>query len=128
MFLIVTCGCLQKATDSPAITPAVQSPVNPVMTVPLATTNVQKALNFSVIATQKTVNITYNGGPDAADLVSLDIRINNMNGQVVEREIVNPVIGYDYVFTYRGVVDAKTVNIIGNFNGGYQQTVLMYYL
>lgn len=130
LVLVITCGCLQQ---EPAAPPPVNTAPTPaaVVTLPPAITTVaaaQKELNFTVERTYSTVNVTYNGGPDAADLSAIRIRIDNINSQDVERVIPNPVPGYPYIFTYRGVADPKTVNIVGIFSNGYEQTVLMYYM
>jgi len=90
--------------------------------------NVQKQVNFTVTESKTMVNVTYEGGPDAADLQSINIRIMNQDGTQFPRTIDNPVIGVPYLFTYRGNANAKYVNIVGTFTNGYQQTVLMYYM
>ena len=125
--LIITCGCLQAAPSTP---PVVQTPTEPV-TLPTSVTtimNVQKQVNFTVTESKTMVNVTYEGGPDAADLQSINIRIMNQDGTQFPRTIDNPVIGVPYLFTYRGNANAKYVNIVGTFTNGYQQTVLMYYM
>jgi hypothetical protein len=88
----------------------------------------EKELNFTVNSTTNAVYITYNGGPDVADLQSLYIRVDNRAGSYDDRTIVSPAIGSTIGFTYRGVSDASRVNIIGTFTNGYQQTVLRYFL
>ena len=125
ILLVISCGCLQK-TNTPVTTTVLPTMAETLP--PTATTIMEKQLNFTVTSTTNSVNVTYNGGPDAADLQSLDIRVDNRAGSYNERTIVNPAIGSSYIFTYRGVSDASRVNIIGTFSNGYQQTVLMYYL
>jgi hypothetical protein len=83
-----------------------------------------ESVNVTAIQTRTQVNITYNGGPDAADLQSIAILISNYDNTQVPRTIMNPVVGATYSFTYRGVANAKWVNIVGTFQDGYQQTVL----
>ncbi|MDD4137299.1 MAG: hypothetical protein PHT99_05325 [Methanoregula sp.] len=127
LILVITCGCLQPA---PATITPVQSPTEPV-TLPTSVTtimNMQKQVNFTVTESKTMVNVTYEGGPDAADLQSINIRIMNQDGTQFPRTIDNPVIGVPYLFTYRGNANAKYVNIVGTFTNGYQQTVLMYYM
>ena len=85
----------------------------------------EKYVNFTVTQTQTEVKITYDGGPDAADLQSIAILITNHDGTQVQRTIMNPVAGATYSFTYRGTANAARVNIIGTFQDGYQQTVLI---
>ncbi|MFA6332699.1 MAG: hypothetical protein WCX22_07105 [Methanoregula sp.] len=123
--LVITCGCTQPAPP-PVVTtlPPTQETLPPTVT----TTDTEKSLNFTVTSSTTMVNVTYNGGPDAADLQSLYIRVDNRAGSYNERTIVDPAPGSSYSFVYRGVSDASRINIVGTFSGGYQQTVLMYYL
>lgn len=119
--LVITCGCLQPAPqNTPPSTPV---PIPPTTAAP--NPDVQKQLNFTVAQAGSLLNITYNGGPDATELQSIDILITNQDGTQVERTFTNPVIGSIYPFTYRGNANAARVNIIGTFNDGYQQTVLL---
>jgi hypothetical protein len=68
------------------------------------------------------------GGTDASSLVSVTILITNHDGtQVGPRTIQNPVIGSPYVFTYRLPPNPARINIVGNFNDGTRQTVLLQY-
>jgi hypothetical protein len=90
--------------------------------------SVQKQINVSATKTPTEVIVQYNGGPDAADLLALNIRINNQNSPNVQRLITNPTIGNNYVFTYLGSADARVVNVVGKFRDGTEQTVLMAYL
>ncbi len=124
LLLIFTCGCTQPAEPAP-VTPAVQvtGPPEPVAVSP----DTQRSLNFTVTKTEKTVTITYEGGANAADLVALKIRIDNQDSSDIDRTIHNPVPGTSYPFTYMGLADPVTANIIGTWNDGYQQTVLLYY-
>ena len=127
LILVITCGCLQPAPA--AITP-VQSPTVPV-TLPTAVTttpDAEKQVNFTVTESKTMVNVTYEGGPDAADLQSINIRIMNQDDTQFERTVDNPAVRIPYIFTYRGNANARYVNIIGTFTNGYQQTVLMYYM
>jgi hypothetical protein len=129
-FAILICGCLQPAATPAPVASATLTPA-PAETLPPAATTApaaQKQINVTATKTQTEVIVQYNGGPDAADLLSLNIRINNMNGQNVQRPIANPQIGAQYVFTYRGNADATVVNIVGQFRDGTEQTVLMAYV
>jgi hypothetical protein len=124
--LILICGCIQPASAPvPPVTSSVEV-LTPVTTTPGVP--VQKQVNITVTQTKSEVIIQYNGGPDASDLVALRIRIDNQDGTDVLRTITAPVIGQDYIFTYRGNANARTVNIVGVFTGGVEQTVLMYYV
>lgn len=123
-FVILISGCIQPVAQ---LVPAATTVPVPI-TSPTRDPDIPREVNFTVTKAGSFVNITYEGGPDAADLVSLNIRINNQNGQNVQRTIAYPIIGSPYVFTYKGVSDANVVNIVGTFSDGFQQTVLMYYL
>jgi hypothetical protein len=83
-------------------------------------------MQVNVTAWQKgsDVYVQYNGGADAAYLVSLRMRIDNYSGGYSERTIQNPAIGSPYIFTYMGTSDADRVNVVGIFQGGTEQTVL----
>jgi hypothetical protein len=119
---ILTCGCLQPAPQpAPPVTTVPDTPI------PTTAPNMPRVVNFSVTQAASYVNVTCTGGPDAADMVAMNIRISNQNTQQVQRTITYPVIGMPYVFTYLGPADATVVNIVGTFRDGYQQTVLMYY-
>ena len=124
LLLVISSGCIQPTT-TPPVTTVVQTAVTPVPVV--ATTDTEKQLTFIVTKTEKTVNVTYTGGPDAADLLALKVRIDNQDSSVIEQTFPQPAVGTPFVFTYMGLANPTTVNIIGTFKGGYQQTVLMYY-
>jgi hypothetical protein len=121
---VIFVGCVQPLTTPPAptIVPTIATPL-PTVT----TANLPKNLTFDIAKSVKTVNITYTGGPDAADLLALDILINNQDGSKIKQNIVEPVIGFPYVYMYMGYANPVVINIVGTFKGGYQQTVLMYY-
>jgi hypothetical protein len=121
---VIVCGCTQ-----PEATPAPLPIITPLPTSPPVTPSVpaaQKQINLSVFRATSEVNVLYNGGPDAADLTALNIRIDNQDGQIVTRTINYPAIG-NYTFLYRGVANPAVVNIVGVFQDGTQQTVLMAY-
>jgi hypothetical protein len=126
--LILSCGCLQTA-PAPAPVPTVTSTVD-VIIIPETTTLVtmEKQINITATETKTEVIVQYNGGPDAADLVTLKIRVNNQDDTTILRTITNPVVGAEYIFTYHGNANANVVNIVGVFTGGFEQTVLMAYL
>ncbi len=124
LLLVFTCGCTQPAETAP-VTPAVQITASPE---PVAVpTDTQRSLNFTVTKTEKTVTITYEGGANAADLTALKIRIDNQDSSDIDRMFLDPVPGTSYPFMYMGLADPVTANIIGTWNDGYQQTVLLYY-
>ena len=74
------------------------------------------------------MNVQYNGGADVAYLTALKIQIDNFNGQSVKRTIDYPVVGSTYIFTYIGTAAADRVNVVGVFQGGTEQTVLLTYV
>jgi hypothetical protein len=130
LLIAITCGCLQPSPAPAPAAPSTPASVSVVTLPPAATTvpSAQKQINVTATKTQTEVIVQYNGGPDAADLLALNIRINNQNSQNVQRTITNPDIGAQYVFTYRGNADATVVNIVGQFRDGTEQTVLMAYV
>jgi hypothetical protein len=122
IFLVAASGCLQPA---PVNTPPAETAVYATTVPSTPVVQSDKHVNFTVTQGKTTVNITYDGGLDAAELQSIDILITNHDGTQVTRTIMNPVAGATYTFTYRGTANAARVNIIGTFQGGYQQTVLI---
>ncbi len=125
LLLVFASGCTQSAASGTPQTTALPAPVTPL---PVTTTSIaEKSLTFDVSKTEKTVNITYTGGPDAAGLVALKVRIDNQDLDDFERTVLTPVPGESIVFTYQGLATPITANIIGTWENGYQQTVLMYY-
>lgn len=125
LLLVFASGCTQPA---PLTTPATTPMPPPATPVPVTTTAIaEKSLTFDVSKTQKTVNITYTGGPDAGGLVALKVRIDNQDLDDFERTVLTPSPGESIVFTYQGLATPITANIIGTWENGYQQTVLMYY-
>ena len=125
LLAVMSSGCVQPV---PQTSPETTVSPAPVTTLPAVTTAVaEKSLTFNVSKTQKTVNITYTGGPDAAGLVALKIRIDNQDLDDFERTVLTPVPGEQILFTYQGLATPVTANIIGTWDNGYQQTVLMYY-
>jgi hypothetical protein len=130
LLVVIFSGCLQPAPAEVTVlttvpTPAVAETMPPAVTTQPAE---PKQINVTATKTPMEVIVQYNGGPDAADLTALNIRINNQNGQNVQRLITGPVVGARYVFTYQGAADANVVNVVGIFRDGSQQTVLMAYV
>ena len=64
-----------------------------------------------------------NGGANAADLTSLNIRIISYSGNVESRTINAPVPNTTWQFTYATSNYPNRVNIVGPFSNGRQQTV-----
>lgn len=134
ILLVIATGCLQAPTANPAPAPLTVTAALPAVsaTLPpavLPTTSLPKNVTFNVTRSTKSVNVTYNGGPDAVSLLSITIRITNHDGTKFDpRTIKNPVIGNMYVFTYQTMANPAVVNIVGNFSDGTQQTLLIQYL
>lgn len=125
LLLVMATGCLQPG--APQTTPTVTLQQVSVVTSPVvATTVTEKQLVFNVTKSAKAVTIVLEGG-DTSDLVALDVLITNQDSSKIKQTITGPVVGFPYIFTYMGLADPTVVNIVGTFEGGYQQTVLMYY-
>jgi acyl CoA:acetate/3-ketoacid CoA transferase len=93
---------------------------------PNSTTPMQ--INMSAWQTGPNVYVQYNGGANAADLTSLNIRIISYSGNVESRTINAPVPNTTWQFTYATSNSANRVNVVGTFSSGRQQTVLFTYL
>ena len=128
----IVCGCSQPAT--PVATPVPTMTPSPVITAPMTVppkvslTPYQMQINLTAWQKGTDVNVQYNGGADVAYLTALKIQIDNFNGQSVKRTIDYPVVGSTYIFTYIGTADADRVNVVGVFQGGTEQTVLLTYV
>jgi hypothetical protein len=118
------CGCLQQASEpappSPTVN-AIPSPFPPSTPVPL------KEINVTAWKDEHEVIVQYHGGKDAAGLLMFRVQIDNRDGNIVKTPIYSPEIGRQYPFPYVGIVNPNTINIIGVFNDGTEQTVLMKY-
>jgi hypothetical protein len=90
--------------------------------------SVQMGINMSAWQTKTDVFVQYNGGANAADLASLNIRIVSQSGFVESRVINAPVPNTTWQFTYIGNSNANRVNVVGTFKDGSQQTVLFTYV
>ncbi|MEN6443957.1 MAG: hypothetical protein WC391_08030 [Methanoregula sp.] len=123
-------GCTQPATTTTAPPAFVQTQsvaITPTTAIsPVPTFHMQ--INVTAVQTNSDVIVQYNGGQDAAYLTGLKIRIDNYNGQTIERTMTYPKIGDVYTFSYIGTPDADRVNVIGTFTGGSEQTVLFTYV
>jgi hypothetical protein len=119
------CGCIQFPAASPA-TPAPSGGLE-VVTHTLTTVPPHRPMEVNVTAreTANNVVIMVEGGKDAAFLSSLNVRITNFDGTVIQRTIANPVIGESYSIAYYRTANAATINIIGTFSDGFQQTLLL---
>ncbi|WAC04725.1 MAG: hypothetical protein OS112_09735 [Methanoregula sp.] len=121
--LLLSCGCTQSPPAPPTPAPAADS------TAPAATAVEAgpKQINFTVWKAEHDVVMRYDGGRDAAELSMLKVQIDNRDGKIVKTPIYSPEIGKEYLFPYVGIVNPNTINIIGVFKDGTEQTVLLYY-
>ena len=130
LLIVITAGCFEQPAPAPA--PAPTPAPAAVVTLPPATiptpTPAPKQVNFTVFTNQSALVVRFDGGPDGADLTTMLFRINNQNGQYIERTATPAYVGQEFVFPYRGGVDTTVVNIVGTFRDGTQQTILMKYL
>ncbi len=124
LLLPALCGCIQQNPP-----PAQQTPVPRTVTsaVPTPTPYVKKEIDLSVWTTEHAVVVRYNGGKNAQDLVMFNVQIDNRDGKNVRTPIYNAELGKEYEFRYIGVVNPNTINIVGVFSDGTQQTVLIHY-
>lgn len=122
LLFVSSCGCLQPS--SPAAQPA--TPLTTV--VPGAPTDPgPKQISMSVWTTDSSVVVRYDGGRDAAALSMFRVQIDNRDGKIIKTPIYSPEIGKEYPFRYVGIANPNTINIIGVFNDGTEQTVLIKY-
>jgi len=131
LITIIISGCTQTTTP-PVVTTTLPTPVlTTLVTLPPVTPVIpvaQMQINVTAWQSKSDVIVQYNGGSNAADLTGFKIQIDNHNGQNVKQTINAPAIGSIYTFPYIGTPDADTVNVVGVFNGGSEQTVLFAYV
>jgi hypothetical protein len=135
---VAGCGCTQTHQQ-----PTVPATTVPVSTVPVTTTAlpatqsmttspvtisgtpVQMQVNVTAWKTDTEIDVQYNGGLDAANLTSLQVHIYNVNnGEIYNLNITAPVTGNIYRFPTHASLFVNSVNVIGTFDNGSQQTVL----
>ena len=127
---VASCGCMQAGQQPvtvPPMTPAppATSPMITAMPATTSTTRVPMAINVTASKSGSEIDIQYNGGTGAADLTNLQVHIYNHNGDSVSRTITGPMVGTVYRFLYIGTLNADRVNVVGTFQDGSQQTVLL---
>jgi hypothetical protein len=125
---VIISGCTQMTTPPAATTPFPTPLITTPATLPPVTSAIPVApmqINITAKQSGSDVIVQYNGGADAAYLTALNIRIDNSNGQIVKQTFVAPAIPSTYTFPYIGTADADVVNVVGVFNGGSEQTVLL---
>lgn len=125
VLMVIMCGCMQSppgVSVTPKDTGGVQVSLIPDTT---ATVHPVMAVNVTAEKTQGSVIIQLDGGRDAVSLTSLNVRITNYDGTIVQRTIPSPETGKPYEIAYRGYSNAAKINIVGTFSDGYQQTLLM---
>jgi len=119
----ILCGCLQSSAEPPAVLSV--SPTDVMVPDTTATPHPPAAVNVTATETQDSVVIRIDGGTDAAALASLSIRIMNYDGTSIQRTIPAPETGRDYSIQYFHTANARTINVVGTFADGYQQTLLI---
>jgi curli biogenesis system outer membrane secretion channel CsgG len=123
ILLILACGCTQK----PAA-PTIPTPAQPVTTtVPATTADTQKQISVIAYKTDNSVVLKYIGGRDAPTLTAFKVQIDNQDGSNIKQTIYAPVVGNDYAFQYMGIPNPVTINVVGVFSDGTEQTVLIQY-
>jgi hypothetical protein len=120
---LLACGCMEAPSPAPAATPA---PL-PASIPPSPTAAGPKEINLTAWQGEHDVVLRYNGGRDAASLTVLKVQIDNRDGRNVKTNLYSPEIGKEYRFPYIGVVNPNTINVIGVFDDGTEQTVMMKY-
>ncbi len=122
---LLLAGCISSNTTAPVPVQPVITLTTPATTTTPAVVAGQMQINVTAKKSGTDVIVTYEGGQSAAYLTALDITIYNQNGQVVTRTMENPQPGDVYTFPYVGVPDPSSVDVVGVFTGGVQQTVLL---
>jgi ABC-type Fe3+-hydroxamate transport system substrate-binding protein len=124
LFLLMS-GCIQSPPAA-SVTPQQTGTVS-VLDIP-DTTVTEPSRRVVTVAAEKMidrVDIQVLGGKDAGALTSLSVRIKNYDGTSVQRNIPSPEIGRTYSIQYYRNANAASINIVGIFSDGYQQTLLM---
>ncbi|OPY35570.1 MAG: hypothetical protein A4E35_02396 [Methanoregula sp. PtaU1.Bin051] len=124
MVSILVCGCIQTPAK-PAAPTSAPPEITPVQVT--SATPVHKQIDCSAWKTDRSVILKCNGGNDASSLKALRVQIDNQNGQVVKRTLGDPVVGNEYEFPYTVTPDPVTINVVGVFSDGTEQTVLLKY-
>jgi hypothetical protein len=122
--MVILCGCIQSPSAAPA-TPVPTADVVVILPDTPAIPHPRMAVNLTAEKTIDSVIIQVDGGNDARALTALAVRINNYDGTSVQRSIPSPEVGRTYSIQYFRNANAATVNIVGTFSDGYQQTLLM---
>lgn len=122
---VLMSGCIQSPAAAP-VTPQ-QTGTVPVLDIPDATVAETARRDVTVTAEKMIdrVDIQVGGGKDAGALTSLSVRIRNYDGTSVQRNIPSPETGRTYSIQYFRNANAASINIIGTFSDGFQQTLLM---
>ncbi len=120
---VLVSGCMQPPAAT--VAPAPASPTSP--PAPTTVDSAAKQINFTVWKAEHDVVMRYDGGRDAAELSMLKVQIDNRDGKIVKTPIYNPEIGKQYEFPYVGIVNPNTINVVGVFNDGTEQTVFLKY-
>jgi ABC-type Fe3+-hydroxamate transport system substrate-binding protein len=125
VLFVLMSGCIQSPSAAP-VTPQQTGTVT-VLDVP-DTTVTEPARRVVTVTAEKMidrVDIKVQGGKDTGALTSLSVRIKNYDGTSVLRNIPSPETGRTYSIQYYRNANAASINIVGTFSDGFQQTLLM---
>ena len=122
--MVIYCGCIQSPAPAPA-TPVPTAGADVMIPATTATLHPLMAVNVTAEQTIDSVIIRVDGGRDTGALTSLSVHLTNYDGTSVQRTITAPAVGRLYSIQYFQNANAKTVNIIGTFSDGFQQTLLL---
>jgi hypothetical protein len=126
VLFVLLSGCLQSPPVSP-VTPQQTGTVVIVGDIPEPAVSVasRRIVNLTAEKTTDSVVVRVDGGKDVGGLSSLSVRISNYDGTSVQRTLPSPSAGKTYTIQYYRMANADTINIIGTFSDGYQQTLLI---
>lgn len=122
VIFVLLSGCLQAPAAPVTPVPPTSAPSVPTPTVPEP-----KQINVTAYETDKSVVLLYTGGKDADLLSMFRVQIDNKDGKIVKTPIYYPEIGKEYDFAYVGIPNPRTINVIGVFKDGTEQTLMIKY-
>lgn len=125
VLLVLLSGCLQSPPVSPVTTQQTGTITIPGVAEPSMPVSSRRIVNLTAEKTTDSVIVRVDGGKDAGSLASLAVRISNYDGTSIQRTLPSPSPGKTYTIQYYRLANADTINIIGTFSDGYQQTLLI---
>jgi hypothetical protein len=123
VIFIAVSGCTQ--IPPVPVTPTA-TPVTPLTPMPTLTPS-SKQIDLTAWQTTSSVFLQYNGGRDAANLVALRVQIDNQDGSIIKRTLTDIAGGRVYEFPYQSTANARSINVIGGFRDGTEQTLMINY-